>query len=379
MDEKELQAQRKEIRQQIKERMQRKLDLRKREIKARIKKEKIPLHEKRRKYRREVSEEKLILMSLAKEEFRSRKRELALAQKESADKPAEPSQARLDQAVPQPPADAEFRIEHSPGFRPEEAFVYEDKEDSDAKELQMPIGEADMFPIGESPKAADEDTAAADKVLVDKEEGKSFLYHALNLMLHPIRALEEFDDYLNSPAGVVKVGLFYVMSLLPVIGFMLVGEEIVLRMPDGLLWSAIGASMFAQGDIAAVLLNILLGLLLYTSSIAIVNYFFADDANFLTLLVYFGFVEGIARILIYSLVFLAAVAGIMAAVVPQMVVVVALLFGAFFIWRACLNIFVLMSAYGYDWYSAILLALGAGYLQNILRNIIFVHVFRGLF
>ncbi|UCD59165.1 MAG: hypothetical protein JSV16_08765, partial [Candidatus Hydrogenedentota bacterium] len=76
MNGKETRAKRAAIRQEIKERMQRELDECKKEIKERIRREDIPIEEKREKYRREVHEQKLRLIELARAEFRARKRML---------------------------------------------------------------------------------------------------------------------------------------------------------------------------------------------------------------------------------------------------------------------------------------------------------------
>jgi len=376
MDEKELRAKRLAVREQIQDRMQKQLEERKQEIKTRIKKEKIPLAEKRRRYRREVLEEKLALMKEAKLEFRARKRMLGLAGNIAANEPpSEPppipedylKQVKDKKKMPAAPHEDEFTIERSPGLRPEEAFIYDDKTDSDASEFVRPIDASDMLPFG----AVDVDAEAVpEKKIILEEERKSLIYYIVNVIIHPVQTLDEFDEYLTVQAGIFKIGLFYIASLLPVIAFVFIGEDIALRMPQGLFWKIAGANVFVQNNIGIALATTVLGLLFITSTIAAVNYFFADDANFLTLLIYFGFVDAVSRILIYTLVIAAAFASFLTYVAPAALGTIAVLFVVLFFWRAILNIIVLMSTYGYDWYSAILLSYGANVLQGIVMGVI---------
>ena len=390
MDAKEHREKRKSIRQQIQDQMQQELDRRKKEIKSSIKKENLSLQEKRRKYRREVHKEKLALMQLAKDEFRARKRMLGdtpsldepppLPPQEFPDLPEPPDDLpEPPDDLPEPPENipdedarphgSESPYRRSPGIE-QEAFMYEDSEDSNAKEYGGPIGASDLLPAGMKEDEVPAQELPAGKEISFPEDSKSIFYYIYNLVLHPVQTLDEFDDYLTAPRGLVKVALFYVVSLLLVVVFALVSEEILSRLPSGLLWQAIGESMAANVDIAFLVGRTLLALLFYTGTIAIVNYFFAGEANFLTLLIYFGFVESVTRVIVYSLLILTVLAAIMAAVAPQVLVAVAVLFLVFFIWRVCLNIIVLISAYGYDWYTAILVAFGASILQDIILAIV---------
>jgi hypothetical protein len=382
MDESELRAKRLAVREQIQVRLQKQFEERKREIKARIKKEDIPPTEKRRKYRREVHEEKLALMKEAKIEFRARKRMLGLRRNAVVEEsPSEPppipaeylKQAEKKRESSTTPPEDEFAIDHSPGIRPEEAFIYDDRTDSDAHEYGRPIDASDMLPFGEVDVDAE---AAPAKEISFEEVGKPLIHYIFNIIIHPVQTLDEFDDYLTAPGGLLKVVLFYLASFLPVVFFTFFGEEIASRLPHGLFWSIIGASMSNQNGFGATLFSQIGGLLLFTSIIAVVNYFFADDANFLTLLVYFSFVDAVTQIIVYTLVATAAFASVVSVIAPVVVGMIVLLFVVFFFWRLCLNVIVLMNAYGYDWYIAIILAYGAYRVQSVVLMLIFAQVMR---
>jgi hypothetical protein len=251
--------------------------------------------------------------------------------------------------LPDPPDD-KFAIERSPRIRPEEAFVYEDKENSDAKELRAPIDASDMFPLGVVEADAGPDGAAlAREITFDLEEKKSLFYYIINLVPHPVQTLDEFDDYLRGPGDVVKVCLFYLVSLLPIAGFVFFGEEIASGMSSGLVGSAIGSTTPADGNMALMLLSPVLGLLTYTCAIA--------------------FVEAETRLVIYSLLVAAAFIAVMTSTNALAVVVVVVLSFILFIWWFWLDIIVLMR-YGYEWYSATALIIGGFVLQNILKMFI---------
>jgi hypothetical protein len=380
MNEKEIRSKRAAIRQEIKERMQRELEELKREIKERIAQERIPVEEKRKQYRREVHEEKLRLMELAKEEFRARKRMLGLSP--DADLPEEPYDEPFEEspATPAPPFDDDLPheevpdfVEHSPGIRPEEAFIYEDKADSDVREYEAPIGEADALPFGVEPGPV-EAGAPAGMRAEEVVEANNLFHYILYLIIHPVDTLDEFDDYLATPSGLVKVGIFYFASLLPVVLVVFLGETIAEYMPSGIVGTIIGSALSKQIGVTLVVLQTVINLLLYSFSIAIVNYFVTEEANFITLTVYFAFVEAVTRVIIYTLIIVAILGGVAAIALPGLMGLVgmgvALLFISFFFWRLALNIIVLMSAYGYDLFFAFVLAVGAFFVRRIIVGVV---------
>jgi hypothetical protein len=379
MEDKDARTKRAAIRREIKERMQKELDRRKKDIKTRLKNEQISVQEKRRRYRSDVKQEKLLLMSLAKEEFRARKRMVGLPTREEEEPFSEPPPIPpevLRRYEEQSPPKDEPVLQHYPdAAKPGEAFVYEDKEDSDIRELQTPINASDARPLGTAAEDIDSGKGIPKKQTLVEEEGHGLFHYIINLVIHPIQTMDEFDDYLGTRFGIAKIILFYLVSLLPIMLFLLIGEEIVSRMPHGLLWSFIGANAASEGgSLAAVALPVF-DLLFYSLIIAIINYFVANEANFVTLTIYFAFVEAVTRIAVYSFIVLAVFAALMAAVAPQVLVAVGLLFLAFVIWDISLNIIVLMTAYGYNWFTAISVSFFALIARIVLRNFLLSRLF----
>ncbi|GAB4352671.1 MAG: hypothetical protein Kow0099_36890 [Candidatus Abyssubacteria bacterium] len=371
----DLKKKRAAVRREIKERMQRELEDRKRRIKERVAQENISVDAKREKYRREVHQEKLLLMERAKEEFRARKRMLGLTPEQ------ERELRRLDEPPPLPPEyDDEFVLQdesETPSFhhmiKPEEAFDYSDESQSALREYQAPIGAGDALPLDMAPLPSG--PSAMPQVRFEEEpERKSLFYYMVNLVFHPVQTLDEFDDYLNAPHGIVKVILFYFVSLLPIVVFIIIGEKVTGRIPGGLVWALIGIDKYAQAGAGSTVLFTVLDLLLYSFSIAIVNYFATNEANFVTLTVYFAFVQSVVRIVTYSLIIFVVLAALFATSAPSIVGIVILLLLAYFIWGIALNIIVLMSAYGYDLFFAFMLAFFASYVGRVLRLVVFGHL-----
>jgi hypothetical protein len=372
MDERDIREKKAALRREIKEGMQRRLDEYKRETKERIGREKIPVEEKRRKYRREVHEEKLRLMELAKEEFRARKRMLGLISDEG------PRERLYEEPIPVlpseheegPPVEEELEFSEPPPYMPpEEAFVHSDESEGDVvREYEAPIDARDALPPGMEPPVGPE-------VEVEETyETNSLLYYIVNLILHPVQALDEFDEYLASPSGLAKVVAFYFVSLLPVVLFVLLGESIAEHLPGGMAGSLIGSAMLRQAGVMIVVGQTVLNLLLYSLSIAAVNYLVAGEANFITLTVYFAFVEGVTRVVIYTLIILVVIAVVVGLAAPQLLALVGsaivTLFFAFLIWMIALNIIVLMSAYGYGFVGAFFLAIGALVVRWIFMRVV---------
>jgi hypothetical protein len=375
IDYEELKKKKAAIRREIKERMQRELDGSKRKIKERVARENISVEAKRDKYRHEVHQEKLRLMELAKEEFRARKRMLGIT----------PEQEReLQRREEPPPLPAEVEDEfvlrdegETPAFhhmiKAEEAFDYSDESPSALREYHTPIGAHDALPPDFAPMPG-EPMVMPQVKFEGEAEHKSLFYYMVNLIFHPVQTLDEFDDYLNAPGGILKVVLFYFVSLVPIIVFMLIGDRITGRMPGGLLWTLIGVQQYATAGAGSTVLFTILDLLLYSFSIAIVNYFATDEANFVTLTVYFAFVQSVVRLVTYSLIIFIVGAALFASSAPSIVGIVVLLLIAYFIWGVALNIIVLMSAYGYDFFFAWMLAFFASYVGRVLRLVVFGHL-----
>jgi hypothetical protein len=355
MNKKELKAKRAVIRNEIKERMQDELDRRKEEIKRRIKDEDISVEEKREKYRIETQQEKLRLMEVAKREFRARKRMLGEADVESHEE--------IEEDLVETPGDMLEEGEHEPPdepsdeLDPESAFLQDDdgtEEREALRELESPIGESDALPP-EAERWVDK-TGVAEAVEEEPAETRGLFYFIVDLIVHPIQALDEFDDYIVTPSGLRNVALFYLASLMPVAIFGFMAQTAGATMPGGTLGSIIQSSMLAHPSIVLHLGKTVLDLVLYSLSIAVVNYFVHDDANIITLTTYFAFVEGVTSVIIYTLVIVSILAVVIA---PPLLGYVFLLFLAFIVWRIALNIIVLMSAYGYGFFAAIMLAIGA--------------------
>jgi hypothetical protein len=388
MSEKDIRAKKAAIRKEIKERIQAELDVRKKEIKRRIRREDISLEEKREKYRKESHEEKLRLMERAKEEFRARKRMLGLTPEVEPDTGPE--------AIPHPPslpesygsdeineeidaADA-FQIleEDEEAFETGKyhpaggAFVYtEDEEDEERRQYERPISESDIEPFGAEPPETE--PAAEPEVAEALPEARSIFYYAANLIIHPVVTLDEFDDYIASRFGLAKVGLFYLVSLLPLILFSMVGDEMGNYMPRGVIGSAISSTVSQQPDPFLIIGQAVLNLLVFSFSIAIINYLVTSQGNFLTLIIYFGFVEAVTRIATYTLILLAVFGVIIIAAQPQLVGIIGglaiLLLIAFIIWTFALNMIVLMSAYDYSLVIAFVLSFAANMVRSIIVHI----------
>ncbi len=371
MDKRNIREKKAALRREIKESMQRRLDDYKSETKERIGREKIPVEEKRRKYRREVHEEKLRLMDLAKEEFRARKRMLGLVSDEG------PSERLYEEPAPVfPPEDEEApRVEDldfsepPPYIPPEEAFLHSDEnEDVLLREYETPISERDALPPGMEPPAG------PNAGVEETYETNSLLYYIVNLIIHPVQTLDEFDEYLSAPSGLAKVAAFYFISLLPVVLFVLVGASIADKLPGGMAGSLIGSGEFRQPSVVMVVGQTVLNLLVYSLSIAAVNFFVADETNFITLTVYFAFVEGVTRIVTYTLVIVAVIGVVVIVASPQLMgpvaAAVGMLFLALFVWTLALNIIVLMSAYGYGFVGAFFLAIGAFIVRWIFMRVV---------
>jgi len=378
MNEQEIRAKRAAIRREIKKRMQQDLEERKKNIKRRIGRENISVEKKRLKYRREVTEEKHRLMLEAKEEFRARKRMLGLSPdqelgREAGEELAEAQRPIVEEDLLVFEEEPDESPEAQHGIQPKEAFIYEDKDDTDIRrQYEAPIGTDDALPpeMISRPIASDAASAAGEGD-ADVFEANSFFYYTINLLLHPVQTLDEFDDYLASRFGIGKVVLFYLVSiLLPMIVFALASDIAFRYLPRGLIGGVIRSGIPAEADFVMFFINTVLRLLIYSFSIAIVNYYATNKANFLTLTIYFAFVEGATRIAIYTLIIVASFGGIAAVAMPQLVgligMFILLLFIAFFFWTVALNIIVLMSAYGYDLITAVLLAIGAGIVRDII-------------
>lgn len=379
MSERELRAKRAAIRKEIKERMQKELDDRKKEIRNRIKREDISVEEKREKYRREAHEEKLRLMELAKKEFIARKRML----KKELGQEAEDLDEAVEE-VPKPPRsippwvqEEEMLLQEGdegrdsqPRIDPEEAFILEDDEEKEEstderealREYEGPIGEYDALPPEATWPPAGEPLAAPGAGEEEAPETNNLLYFIINLIFHPIQTLDQFDEYLASPGGIRNVVIFYFVSLSPIAVFILLVGGASEYMPGGMLGSIAGSIVQRQAGVAIAVGKPVLDLLLYSFSIAIVNYFVTDEANFITLTVYFAFVEAVTRVIIFTLVISAVLAAVIS---PPLLGLVALLLLAFLGWTIALNVIVLMGAYGHGFLSAFFLAIGAFILRKV--------------
>jgi len=389
MREKDVRAKKAAIRKEIKERIQAELDARKKEIKRRIRRENIPIEEKREKYSKESHEEKLRLVERAKEEFRARKRMLGLSSEEEPytgpegipHPPSHPPSYEDDEIGQEIDAADAFQIleEDDDAFEtgkyqhPGGAFVYSDDEENDERrQYERPISESDIEPFGAEPPEIE--PAGEPKVEVEEvPEARSIFYYASNLIIHPVLTLDEFDDYLASRFGLAKVGLFYLVSLLPLILFSIVGDEMGNYMPRGMIGSAISSTVSQQMDPFMIIGQAILNLLVFSFSIAIVNYLVTNQANFLTLVIYFGFVEAVTRIATYTLILLAVFGVIIIAAQPQLVGLIGglaiLLLLAFIVWTFALNMIVLMSAYDYSLAIAFVLSFAANMVRSIIVHI----------
>jgi hypothetical protein len=388
MNERDIKAKKAAIRREIKQRMQAELDERKKEIRKRIKRENISVEEKRRKYRQETHEEKLRLMESAKEEFRARKRMLGLS-----DEPEQAVYSSEEDASSSPHIGVHEGeemledVESSEGFpiaeeendslktpqysSPDNAFVYSDSEEDDVlHHYAGPISESDIAPFGAHEEAVQ---PPAPEILPEAEEtsSRSIFYYIINLIVHPVQTLDEFDEYLESPLNLVKVGLFYLISLLPVVLFSMFGEGTGTYMPGGLIGTAVSSTLSQQPNALLIIGQPIMNLLVFSFSIAVVNYLVTNKANFFTLVLYFGFVEAVTRIATYTLILMAVFGVLTIAAQPQLTGIIAglavLLLLAFIIWTFALNMIVLMSAYGYDLAIAFVLS----FVANIVKSIIF--------
>ena len=370
MNAKDIKAKKAAIRREIKERMQRDLEECKKKIKKRIGYENISMEEKRLKYRHEVDREKHRLMLEAKEEFRARKRMLGLSPDQEIRE--EPQEEPI--ATPAPDVEEELSfseedelLEPQHGISPKDAFIYDDKGDTDIRrEYESPIGTQDAMPPETTPRPII-DSVAPGAEEMDAFETPGLMHYIVNLVFHPVQTLEEFDEYLTSPSGILKVMLFYLVSLLPIVLFVLLGESTLRALGGGVVGSHFDSAMSGQFGITVMVGQTVLKLLLFSLIIAIVNYFVTDKANFLMLTAYFAFVEGVTRVFTYVLILSAVIAGFAAvAATPLMAVIgvgIGLLLIAFLIWTVALSIIVLINVYGYGTSTAILLVLGAIFLR----------------
>lgn len=393
MNQKDIRAKKSAIRKEIKDRTQTELDKRKKEIKRRIKREDISIEEKRRRYRQEVHEEKLRLMQRAKEEFIARKRMLGLSQEEelgaiSEERRYSPSRsASYEEEIIEPGGGATDRFQIleeeddeilRPGkYRaPEKGFVYSDysdgEDDSERRRYEAPISESDVEPF----EMELSDKAVADEHGLEFEEpteAKGLFYYVINLFFHPVQALDEFDEYLASPSGLAKVALFYLVSLSPFVLYGMIAGNVSGHMPGGLIGNMVASAAPSQIDPILIVSDEILKLLLYSFSIAVVNYFVAGEGKFLTLTIYFAFVRAVTSLVVYTSVILAVFAVITIAAQPQLAGLVAgvavMLLVAFIIWTFALNMIVLMSAYGYDLAIAFILSLAASFVSSIVTHI----------
>lgn len=376
MDAREIRSKKAAIRQEIKERMQREFDRRKKEIKKRIKAEKIPVEEKREKYRKAVREEKLSLMELAREEFRARKRMLGLTpEQEALEEQYEPAEELPEEPPPIPlsaragaeqPLEEEQMLEEvddflerKPRVQADEAFVYDDEEDSDVREFRKPIDESDALPpLPDLPP----DTAAfvmpAPKVIEKRVNAHSLLYYIVNLVIHPVQTLDQFGEYLNAPLGQVKVVLFYLVSLIPLAFYTDIAES----MPKDMLGTAASSALAQQSSVAIVIILSVASFLVYSFTIGIVNWFASKEIKLLSQIMYLAFVEGVCRLVIYSLTIFAELG---AEASPLLMGVAGLLILAFSLWSLALSIIVLMKAAHYGFWGALALVIGGAIVRTV--------------
>ncbi len=211
--------------------------------------------------------------------------------------------------------------------------------------------------------------------IIDMEEtleANNLFYYIINLISSPIQTLHEFDDYVASRSGLVKVVVFYFVSLLPVAAVAMVAGRILEYMPGMMTGSLAGSSMAEQSNLIVTVGQDVLKLFIYSLSIAIVNYFVTDQANFVTLTVYFAFVKGVTGFVAYTPI-LAIVGAATAITAPQFLLLVgsavSVLWISFLIWTFALNIIVLMSTYGYGLFGAGMLALGAWIIVEIVFEV----------
>ena len=391
MDKREIRSKKATIRQEIKSRVQAELDSNKATIKSRIKRENLTIEEKREKYRQEVHEEKLRLMAVAKEEFRARKQMLGLSPEQDVyERPQVEPPPLPEEALYQP---KEYEMFEEPDLleeydhiniedevAPEDAFVITDADENDDDTLSAyegPISEGDALPPEAMPYGREPVAEVVAAPIMEEEESyeaKSLFYYIGNLIFHPAQTMDEFDDYLNSPGGLGKVILFYFISLLPMGIFLAVSKNAFGEMPGGSLLTLVGAKTYLNTGILMGLGSTVFNLLLYSFSIAAVNYFVKHDAKVLTLTLYFAFVRSVTIIVVFSLLIIAVAAISAVAASPQVDGIIVLLFIVSFVWVLALDILVLVNVYGYSLFTALLLSLpltvGVAYAGDILRSVI---------
>jgi hypothetical protein len=377
MDKNELRSRRASIRKEIQERMQVRLDECKEEIKRQLKGEEISVSEKRERYRREAHEEKLRLMALAKQEFRARRKMLGHASGEQvstghdhpgeafngSDEPFSDLAGEEDfledgAGEEQGAQAADFDEEYDPGG----AFILEEttEEREALKDFESPIEERDaLFAHGE--RFGDE-TGVGKAHESESFEVENLFYYARNMMLHPVRALDEFDDYLITPPGLRNVAIFYLLSLVPFGVFFYVAQYAGVSIPGGMAGPAADSILPGQFAVIGEMLKVVAGLLIYSAAVASLSYLFTSEGNFVTLTAYFAFVEAVTGIIVYALIVAAILAAFLA---PPLLLLVVVFLLVFVIWKFVLNIIVLMNTYGYGIISAFFLILGAGILLNL--------------
>ena len=378
MNKEELRSKRAAVRREIKERMHGELEERKEEIKRRLKRNDLSVQEKRERYRSEVHSEKLRLMKQAKQEFSARKRMLGEAVeeedygefREEEFSGAPEDVAETPGAAPEWHAEEDILLEEGDDLQgpadevpPQDAFILESTTDEReaVRQYESPIGEYDALPpdserFGVQPAAGP--PAFVHNIDSGEIHAPNLFYYIWNLIFHPIQTLDEFDDYIAFPSGLRNVAIFYLLSLLPAVLAPYIAQSFGTEIMGGMA-SAIAPQ---QPGMLAAYGTLVATLLLYSLSIAAVNYLFTSEANIITLTTYFAFVEGVTGLVVYSFVIAAVFAAVLA---PPVLLIVGLLFLLFIVWRIVLNIIVLVSAYGYGYFAAFLVIIGASIAQKI--------------
>ncbi len=369
MDKKDMRSKRASIRKEIKERMQAELDKRKEEIKHRLKSEDLSIEEKREKYRREAHQEKIRLMGLARQEFSARKRMLGdiTDEGEYAGDGEEFYEGFVEPPAPDAMAEAlvddEDHEEPDGGVGADEAFVLEDttEEREALRQFEAPIEERDVIPGG---REEFQEKAGVGPGFEEEEEFEvnNLFYYASNIIFHPITTLDEFDDYLITPPGLRNVAIFYLLSILPAVLFAYIMQSFGAQIAEQMATPIAQSTMSQQPNVLVLYATNVFGLFIFSLCVSTLNLFFAGEANFVTLVSYFAFVEAVAGVVLYTLAVAIAAATM---VFPPLLLMIILIGPAFIIWKIVLNVIVLMSAYGYGVFASLLLIIGAVLVQLI--------------
>lgn len=369
MKKEELRAKRAAIRKEIKERMQQDLEDRKEEIKRRIKREDLSVGEKREKYRRESHEEKIRLMGLAKQEFAARRRMLGEAGEEDeyeefdavggiGEDGSDDFRQRVARSLDPDPArddeedmlmaDDDDILQPIDAVDPKDVFIMEDDtEDREIlRRLQSPIGEHDALP----PEA--ERFAAGPGLEAGEVEVPNLFHYIYNLIFHPIATLDEFDEYIAFPSGLRNVAIFYLLSIVPMVIFAYMAQTVGIEIAEEMAGDFAGTSLAPEPNVLVIYGGTVLSLFLYSLSIAAVNYLFTSEANFITLVTYFAFVNGVSSVVAYVMVIAVALAAL---IFPPLGLLIIPVLVVLPIWGFALRIIVLMSTYGYGFIAAFLL------------------------